>query len=144
MFDFRPVMIDGAYHLSLVAPRDSEWQVFSDGAAIVLNASYQPVHILTSTDLGHKVDLHEFNILDDGRTALIASNGLRELTPADNVDFGGKAADNFFTEVDLLTQKQQFNWTASDHVDFLESTNRLPKPGDVHPNWDWLSVEATI
>lgn len=39
VFDFRPLMIDGSYHLALVTPQDAEWHVFADGAALVLNAS---------------------------------------------------------------------------------------------------------
>ena len=138
VFDFRPVMIDGKHHLAMVAPRDVDWRTCTDGAALVLNASYDVVHELTSAELGDKIDLHEFNILEDGRTALLASNDGREIIPEHHIDWKGKIVDNFFTEVDLVTKEQMFHWVASDHVPLAESTNPTPKPGDAHPNWDWL------
>lgn len=140
VFDFRPVTIDGAHYLALVTPHDEEWHVFSDGAAIVLNASYLPVQTLTSTDLGNKIDLHEFNVLDDGKSALVATKDVRDVTSADNVEFSGKVMECFFMEVDLRSQEQRFHWTASDHIGLNESTNLPPtqKSGEKQKHWDWL------
>lgn len=140
VFDFHPVKINGEYHLSLVATKDMDWHTFPDGAALVLNASYDVTHILTSTELENKIDLHEFNILDDGRTALMASNAAREIRPDENIPWKGKAVENFFSEVDLETQEILFTWVVSEHIALEESTNPTPKPGDTnqHPNWDWL------
>lgn len=141
VFDFRPVMIGGIQHLALVTPSDEEWHVFSDGAAILLNSSYQPVYTLTSGDLGHKIDLHEFNVVDDGSSALLAAKDTRSVSLSDSVEWTGKVMECFFLEIDLRTQTQKFYWTASEHVKLTESTNPPPEPGNKQKHWDWLSVK---
>ena len=136
-------MINGEHHLALIAPQDEEWHVYSDGAAILLNASYQPVQEITSMDLDHnKIDLHEFNILDDGNTALIATKAPRDATAADNTHWKGKIMELYFVELDLRTQEHRFHWTASEHVNLSEATNPPPGPGDHQKHWDWLLVKS--
>ena len=143
VFDFRPVMINEAYHLALITPEDSEWRPFPEGLAMVLNASYQPVFSIGTEELGERIDMHEFNILADGKTALIGMKIFREPTEADNVDWKGKEwkgkiMDCSFTEMDLRTQERTFNWTASEHISISETSNPPPAPSDKEKFWDWL------
>lgn len=138
VFDFKPVMINGEYHLSLVAPTDAEWQAFPDGFAMVLNASYQPTFSLTTEDLGQAINLHEFHVLDDGQTALLGMTSHRDRRESDEVQWGGPILDCSFTEIDLRTRKPSFEWTASDHVPFTDSSNPPPSAGTPAASWDWL------
>lgn len=139
VFDFRPLMIDGSYHLALVTPQDAEWHVFADGAALVLNSSYHLVNSINSTELGRKIDLHEFNIVEDGTKALIASKTPREdLKIPASVGYNGRVMEIFFDEVDLRTQEQLFHWRASDHVELTESSNPPPSGESEQKHWDWL------
>lgn len=142
VFDFRPLMLDGTYHLALVTPQDSEWHVFADGAALILDASYELVNSINSTEIGHKIDLHEFNIVDDGRRALVASKSPREdLKIPESVNWTGtRVMEIFFDEVDLRTSEHMFHWRASDHVDLTESSNPPPPAESEQKHWDWLYV----
>lgn len=137
-------MIDGRHHLALVTPQDSEWHVFADGAAIVLNSSYEIADSVNSTELGHKIDLHEFNIVDEGQTALIASKAPREdLTIPEEVGWkGSRVMEIFFDEVNLRTQEQTFHWRASDHVSLLESSNPPPSADSEQKHWDWFHLNS--
>ena len=145
VFDFRPVMINDEYHLALITPEDAEWRPFPDGLAMVLNASYQPVFSLGTEELGHRIDMHEFNILDDGKTALIGMKIFRDPTEAEKAEvvwkgtpWTGKIMDCSFTEMNLETQERTFNWTASEHLRISETSNPPPDRGAKETFWDWL------
>jgi hypothetical protein len=143
VFDFRPIMMGGTYHLAMVLPQDAEWHVFYDGAALILNSSYHLVNSINSTELGHKIDLHEFNIVEDedGQKALIASKVPREdLEIPASVGYNGRVMEIFFDEINLRTQENLFHWRASDHVDLTESSNPPPSAESEQKHWDWLCV----
>lgn len=139
VFDFKPVMINGENHLALISPDDAEWRPYPDGIAMILDASYQPVWRIGSEELGHRIDMHEFNILDGGKTALIGMKNFRLPAESDHVKFQGKMMDCLFTELDLQTMQPSFDWKASDHIDIeVETSNPPPKNGEQPPFWDWL------
>lgn len=140
MFDFRAVLIDGEYHLAAVTPQDADWHPFPDGAAMILDSSYNLIHNFTSTDLGNRIDLHEFNILEDGRTVLIGVKEARDSTTSESDIWKGKVMESYTMEIDLHTREPAFLWKASEHVGPSESTNPPPRPGDQHQHWDWLLV----
>lgn len=137
VFNFQAVPINGEYNLALIAPQEEEWHTFSDGAAIIMNASYEVTKKVESTELGDRIDLHEFNLLDDTRSILIQSNAIRDIVPEDNVPWKGKLYENSFHEYDLVTGRVNFRWNASEHIPLSESTNPTPKPGGPKI-WDWL------
>lgn len=131
-------MIDGKHHLAAITPQDADWHPFAAGAGMILDSSYQLVHEFTSETLGNRIDLHEFNIIENGESVLVAVKEARDATAEDPGNWKGKIMESFVLEVDLKTQEQKFMWKASDHVSLLESSNPPPKPGDKQKHWDWL------
>ena len=138
MFDFQAITLNDQHHLSLIMPHDSEWHPFADGMAMVLDNSYEVLYSISSTDLGHPIDLHEWNIINDGKTALVAAKRPRDATDDDKTPWKGKVMESYFWEVDLHTGTHLFNWTASDHIPIRESTNEPPRKGETAQHWDWL------
>lgn len=138
VFDFKALNISGEHHLSFIAPPDSSWQPYPDGVAMVLNASYHPVIQLGAKELGRGIDMHEFNVVNDGQSALIGLTHRREARASDNIEWKGDVLDCTFTEFDLRTKQRTFNWTAGDHIPFTESTNPPPTSKTGDKPWDWL------
>jgi hypothetical protein len=130
-------MINGEHHLSLVAPTDAAWSPFPDGFATVLNASYHPIFSVDTRELGQTIDMHEFNVLGDGQTALIGMVSRRNIGELDQAAWKGEIQDYSFTEFDLQTRQQFVNWTASEHVPLAESLNPAPN-SEMPAPWDWL------
>lgn len=136
-------MINGEHHLALITPEDAEYRPFPDGLAMILDSSYQPIFQLGTEELGERIDMHEFNILDDGATALIGMKKFREPTAEENAvwegtEWKGKIMDCIFTEMNLETLERTFNWTASAHIPLTETSNPPPERGSKETFWDWL------
>lgn len=126
--------------MAAITPQDAEWHPFPDGAAMLLNSSYDLVYNISSADLGNRIDLHEWNIINNGKSALLAVKEVSDRKDGMPNGFTGKIMESYILELDLQTNEKIFEWRASDHVDLLESTNPPPKPGDQHKHWDWLYV----
>lgn len=131
-------MINGEFHLSLVAPTDAKWQPFPHGVAMVLNASYHPVFSFTSEDLGKQIDMREFHVLDDGQTALIGMSSHRHTRESDKLQWQGQIRDCSFAEINMRTRKRAFDWTASHYVPFADTSSPPPVAGSTDSIWDWL------
>lgn len=138
VFDFQALILNEKHHLSLIAPPGPAWQLYPDGVAMVLNASYHPIFALSTTELGQRMDMHEFRVINETQTALIAMTHRREVRASDNLDYQGDILDCSFTEVDMRTRQRIFNWTASDHIPFTESSNPPPTSEMRNKPWDWL------
>ena len=93
-----------------------------------------------ANSVGHKIDLHEFNIVEEGRKALMTSKSPREdLEIPTSVNWTGhRIMEIFIHEIDLITQEQTFHWRASDHIDLTESSNPPPPAESEQKHWDWL------
>lgn len=142
VFDFRPVKINDEYHLTLISPEDAEYRPFPDGVAMVLDSSYQPVWSIGTEELGERIDMHEFNILENGN-ALIGMKKFREPLASENpvfkgTEWKGKIMDCIFTELNLETGERVFNWTAAEHIPLNETSNSPPEHGAKETFWDWL------
>lgn len=124
--------------MSLVAPVDARWQSFPNGTAMVLDASYRPIFSLDSAELGDRLDIHDFNVLGEGHTAMVAMTEYRRITESDGMPWNGEIVDCLFTEIDLRTRERLFTWTASEHIPLAESSNPLPSPDEPNKKWDWL------
>jgi hypothetical protein len=90
------------------------------------------------------LDIHEFRILEEGRTALYC---VHEETTVDLADIGRSGEkfplrSNGFVESNLATGKIVFKWNSLDHISLSESMTIPPENPDhglpVIPAWDYL------
>lgn len=130
-------MIDGKTHLSFIVPMWPKNCVFKTGAGIVLDDSYELALNMTIEEDNVVFDMHEFNIIDDGRSALLfgqstISAGSDELSPD---DLRSSRRDHTVREVDLRTGKTLFQWRSTEAM--LDSTADYPNPPEKE-DWDYL------
>lgn len=81
-------------------------------------------------------DMHEFNIVEDGRSALTITS-----VPVWESVVGGASAwiaNEGFQETDLRTNKVLFNWKSLDHIDVSTSKIRIIGSDTPENPWDWL------
>jgi hypothetical protein len=119
---------------------------YPGGAGIILDSTYSfQADALTSGASG-LLNMHEFNVLDGGKTALILLNhpqlhdisGIGAMQPTAFVDAAG------FQEIDLRTGKSVFEWTSLDHVPIDATYVAHPQlPNHMGSSWDWLYVLLT-
>lgn len=121
-FDFRTATINGETMLTLLS--DHEQRGF------MINSSYQ-VHKTVPFLYGEetKVNMHEFNIIDDGKTALLLTlEPIMTSVDVSKVVGVNKPCDakyQGFREVDLAgseTPQETFHWEAIGHIELDEPT----------------------
>ena len=86
-------------------------------------------------------NMHELNIIDEGRTALHISYMPKylDITNLGLAEEAGWVADLGIREVDIVTGQTKFEWWASDHVSLNESSVALSDLQGPHPNaWNFL------
>jgi hypothetical protein len=88
------------------------------GCGIVMHNNYTIRSLITPESIGFVPDLHEVNIINHGRSALITSyQALRYDLAEFNLTNGiGWILDSLFYEIDLQTNRILFKWSALDHV----------------------------
>ena len=88
-------------------------------------------------------NMHEFNIIEDGRTALIVTS-VPILGSIETLQGVGRTTawleNEGFQETDVQTNKVLFNWKSLDHIDVSASKVEIKiKEGQsVEHAWDWL------
>jgi hypothetical protein len=117
-FDFKTVRINGTSHLSLILAPSTVRDMESNGVGIVMDSQYRIRRKLHLRD-ALKFDMHEFNVVEDGRSALVVTSNALLLKSTgvwvDDIASG-------FQETDLLTSQPLFDWKALDHI-FVNSIN---------------------
>ncbi|KAL7920254.1 Arylsulfotransferase domain-containing protein [Trichoderma austrokoningii] len=123
VYDFRKIRYRGSDALSLIAG-DVGPTATATGVGFILNSSYEIVKTIYARDgeqLVH-IDMHEFNVIDDGNSALviIAKKSLTgESTLPDNTN--ATVRNNGFQEIETETNRIIFQWWAYDHVPASDS-----------------------
>ncbi|KAH8805158.1 ASST-domain-containing protein [Xylogone sp. PMI_703] len=144
-FDFKPVQINGTTYLSLIINkhdliRDPDMK----GAGLILDSHYtvqQKVHDVSASSA---FNMHEFNIVEDGRTALIITWIPRWNNLDPDLEHGRWAwtVDNGFREVDLQTNKVLFDWHPLDHIDVSASKETARGDSSAQNPWDWIHLNS--
>ena len=143
MFDFKAVTnIDEQPRLSLLTQDISNHQgIVQGGTALVLNGHYEQEHAVNVKTEFDKADVHEFNILDGGKTALVALYR----TQAIELSYLGFSEEirhviiGGFEEIDLATGDVLFSWDSLSYIPLDESTYRVP-----HPPSDNVNLSPTL
>ena len=132
-FDFRVYNVEGTTHLSYILGKEKGYE--DSGLGLLLTPSfeiYRTISALVDTD---EFDIHELNIVDNGKNALIiTSNRSRSETPSTflerlETELGHPVDKEGFVELEILTGKLLFAWSAFDHIDLSEAS--IDGPGMV-------------
>ncbi|CAI7598779.1 unnamed protein product [Penicillium crustosum] len=145
VFDFKVVNSLGPDpHLSMIL--QNSWDSKIDtGYGLILTNDYQVQRKLPlRRDLGI-FDIHEFNIQDDGKTALVTVYLSHEITleqfgrPKETtwLESGG------YAEIDLNTAEVVQWWDSYNHIPLPETVHYTPySPVEGHPGWDYVHINS--
>jgi Arylsulfotransferase (ASST) len=123
---------------------------YGKGHGIIMDNHYQIVKTMTPASSSMTMDLHEFMLRPDGRTALMTIYYPRA---ADLSDWGirdgmGWIQDGIFQEVDVETGKLVFEWRSLEHIDPQESwvppaTTEISGDGSTKDTpWDYFHINS--
>ncbi|KAF9636611.1 putative Arylsulfotransferase protein [Lasiodiplodia theobromae] len=127
---------------------------YAKGVGMVLDSSYDLVKMVKpSGSLSGTADMHEFQLADDGRTALMT---IYQTVPYDLSPFGitggfGWIVEAVFQEVAVDTGEVVFEWRSLDHEETSPLHGEKILPGNtlvggrgVHPitPWDYFHINA--
>ncbi|GIK05816.1 hypothetical protein Aspvir_009929 [Aspergillus viridinutans] len=144
VFDFKAVhSIGDQPHLSLVWQHS--WDFEDQGHGVILKNNYEIQNKLPlRPDLG-SFDIHEFNILDDGKTGLAMTYRENEIGLE---DFGRPeertaVLSGGFVRLDLNTADILFEWDSLNQVPLHESVHYGPdSPPEGRPGWDYVHANS--
>lgn len=147
--DVQVCTYNGEDHLCFM--QGNQMKGYARGHGLILDKSYT---IVKSVEVGGSgvpsVDMHEFNVIDEGKSALVTAY---MTIPYDLTDFGittgvGYLQDGVFQEVEIETGRMLFEWRAIDHVP-LNASYVLPNASDtsgtgLSPSspWDWFHINS--
>lgn len=123
---------------------------YGKGHGIIMDKHYRIVRTMTPASSSMTMDLHEFMLRPDGRSALMTIYHPRT---ADLSDWGirdgmGWIQDGIFQEVDVETGELIFEWRSFDHVDLHESwvppaTTEISGDGSTKDTpWDYFHINS--
>lgn len=144
VFDFKPVYnIDSETHLSFIVGWSIDGTKKGHGALVSQHYEMEK-EVKVLNDL-HDFNMHEFNIMEGGKTALACTYRSARLTLT---DFGRPAEDSWvvvggFAELDVATSEILFQWDSFDKIAPHESNmfHSWDKPVD-YPGWDYVHINA--
>ena len=140
------VNIDGSPHLSVNNINLANG--YGHGHGLLFDQSYRTYKTVEAGNGRTSTDLHEFNVLHDGKSAILT---IFEQVQFDLSSYGvqggmGWVVQGMFQEIDIATGAVLFEWNALDHVSPDNSYSQLNST-DVSGNgltyqtaWDYLWV----
>ena len=144
VFDFRVANgMGGGKFLSMILQYN--YNGSESGFGMILNDKYE-VHrkLPMREDLG-SFDIHEFNVRNDGKTALVTTYLSQEinLSPFNRpeeitwLEYGG------FAELDINTAEVVHEWDCFSQVPLGETVHYGPhSPVEGHPGWDYVHINS--
>jgi len=117
---------------------------------VIIDSNYRTVATVQTGGNVHPVDMHEFQLLNDGESALVMTY---HTIPYDltywNVSSGlGWLQEGVFQEILIETGEVLFEWFSSNHVDptaglVLPDTSDISGDGlGPHTAWDYFHVNS--
>lgn len=107
------------------------------GSGMILDQHYESENVVGVTNDLNAFNMHEFKVLDGGKSALACTYKSEMVDFADLGWPGQKATVTVggFEEIDTATGKVLFEWNSKDHVPLSESTFGVPT--DELPGYEW-------
>ncbi|KAF3398155.1 hypothetical protein F1880_005693 [Penicillium rolfsii] len=145
VFDFRPVTnIDEETHLSFIV----SWAIDDNadkGSGVIVDKTYKVEKEVGVLNDLHDFNMHEFNVLPGGKTALACTYRSQEINMA---DFGRPTEQSWvvtggFVELDVETSEVLVQWDSFDKIALHESNmfHSWDEPGGF-PGWDYVHINA--
>ncbi|KGO40830.1 hypothetical protein PEX2_075120 [Penicillium expansum] len=147
VFDFRANQnMDGDIHLSFVVAWDLDNEFQDRGRGVIMDQHYQVMKDVLPFPETHDFNMHEFNILDGGKTVVACVYGA---LPVKLEEFGRPEEESWivtggFVEYDIATNEVLMRWEGLDHIAMHESNKFLPTnaPATGPPGWDYVHANA--
>lgn len=144
VFDFKPVYnIDDDPYLSFIV--GWEYDNSKKGHGAIVNNHYEVEKEVQALSDVHDFNMHEFNIMDGGKTALACTYNSQLISLA---DFGRPTEESWvtvggFVEVDVETSKVLVQWDSFDKIALHESNmfHSSDQPAE-SPGWDYVHINA--
>lgn len=146
IFDFKAVPnIDDQPHLSFILQHGYHDTGEDKGTGYVLDGHYEPEKAVPVTNDLSSFNMHDFNVLDGGKTALACAYksqymNLGELGRPEEYSWviaGG------FVEMDTATGKVLNEWLSTGHIPIHESVKvHTSTPASAKPGWDHIHVNS--
>lgn len=144
VFDFRGIHSFGnETHISLI-----QQYTFDDthrGYGLVMNPNFEVIRkVPLRKDLG-LFDIHEFNVLESGQTAVVTTYTTEEISLAEfnrpteqtHLEVGG------FAELDLTTAQVLHEWKSYNQVPLVETVHYSRwSPAEGDPGWDYVHINS--
>ncbi|KAF2488315.1 hypothetical protein BU16DRAFT_230729 [Lophium mytilinum] len=144
--DHKVCTYDGSDHLCMW--RGSQKQGYGLGDGIIMNSSYQIVKTVACGN-GKHADIHEFNLINGGKSALFtAYNWFQYDLAAFNITgFPTWIMQGVFQEVEVETGTVLFEWSSIDHVSPANSyvaagSSDVSGNGSAQAPWDYFHINA--
>ncbi|PYH48539.1 uncharacterized protein BP01DRAFT_151075 [Aspergillus saccharolyticus JOP 1030-1] len=149
VFDFKTTtnIAEGTTHLSYILQQMfvNDGTPLAKGAGYILNDKYMVENAIPITNDLERWDLHEFNILPSGKTALAASIRIQDQTLAElgRPTEMSRVASGGFLEIDIATGAVLFDWDSRDKIPLHESDHVMPwSPPEGGGGLDYIHVNA--
>lgn len=146
IFDFKAVdNIDGRYHLSFIEQHQWQDDGTDKGRGFIFNEHYEVEHTSPVTNDLTAFNMHEFNVLDGGKTALACAYRA-QLTPLEDLGRPDETVwvqNGGFVELDTETGNVLVDWNSPGRIFMTESVtlNQWDRPID-YPGWDYIHVNS--
>ena len=122
---------------------------YARGHGVIMNKHYQIVQSIEPVGSSVSADLHEFNLLPNGKSALMTIYHPRayDLTAYGIVNGLGYIQDSVFQEVDVDTGELIFEWRSLDHIDPTEgyvdpASTEISGDGMKDTPWDYFHINS--
>lgn len=124
--------------------------MYTNEGAVIVDSNYRTIATVQTAGNVHPVDMHEFQLLNDGESALVVTY---QTIPYDLTAYGvtsglGWLQEAVFQEILVGTGEVLYEWYSSMHVDPSEGIV-LPGESDIvgdgagpHSAWDYLYVST--
>jgi hypothetical protein len=143
-FDFKSVYFNGTQHLTLALGYLVGGGPDRKQTGIVMNTAFEVLEKVTATDTDDRhttLDIHDFNIVEDGKNSLWTTNKVEQInmTTLDlPSDANPKIGNGGFREEVIATGDVVFEWDSLDHLSIYESYNAAELTDKSLPFWDYL------
>jgi hypothetical protein len=119
--DFRPCAYKGQTHLCFT--QVNQQNGYGIGQGVIVDSNYRVVATVQTGGNVEPADMHEFQLLNNGETAILSSY---QIVPYDlshfNITTGlGWLSEGIFQEVNVTSGEVLFEWFSTNHVDPSES-----------------------
>lgn len=145
---FHVTNVNGSDVMAYITGAQNEGYV--RGYGVVMDDTFTTITSVKSGGGVANFDEHEFNVVDNGRNALLTLYNPEhyDLTEWDVSTGQGWIMNNYFQKLELGTNRLLFEWSALDHVAITETTvapNSTEVSGsglDPSLPWDWFHINS--